>query len=136
MSEVIEFGKARFKRTNNGHCAHQRILYDPVEKTVECEDCGRFLEPFDAFLTMVRNADQAWARIQHARREFHELHKKGLTLKAAKTAENAWRSRSMVPTCPHCHEAIFPEDGFGRSKTNKQMARERRAFSKRRKSNE
>jgi hypothetical protein len=46
---------------------------------------------------------------------------------AAQVVESAWRSRSMVPVCPHCSEAIFATDGLGRSQVNKQMAERRRA---------
>lgn len=61
-------------------------------------------------------------------KEVQRLEASTVVLKAAKKVEKAWRSRSSVPTCPHCHEAIFPEDGFGGTQVNKKMAIERRKF--------
>ena len=100
------------------------------------------IAPFRAFLRLVENFQQAWRDIKHARegyeqawrdikhaREGYEfVRKTHVRLKAAVRAQEAWRSRSMVPTCPHCHEAIFPEDGFGGSAINKKTALEQRSF--------
>ncbi len=130
MNKVIDIGEARFTRKENKPCAHRHLLCDPREKTLECEDCGRTVDPFQALWGIVREIDQEWEKIRRARKEDEEMRRKGLTLKAAKAVETAWRRRSMVPTCPHCHEAIFPEDGFGRRMANKKMARERRVFRK------
>ena len=49
-----------------------------------------------------------------------------LHLKAAQEAEAAWRSRKMVPTCPHCREAIFAADGFGKFQMRREIAERRR----------
>lgn len=65
---------------------------------------------------------------QHTRLTLHDDgdYEKTVELRAAQKVEKAWRSRTMVPTCPHCAEAIFPEDGLGSGMANRELALRRR----------
>lgn len=46
---------------------------------------------------------------------------------AAKVMDEAWRRTTMAPLCPHCHEAILPEDvAGGVAQTGKKMVLARR----------
>ncbi|MDE3022711.1 MAG: hypothetical protein KGI54_12775 [Pseudomonadota bacterium] len=49
---------------------------------------------------------------------------------AARAVEKAWRVRDMVPSCPHCHAGILPEDGLGKSLINREMEMRRRDIAK------
>ena len=43
---------------------------------------------------------------------------------AARKMEEAWRHKNMVPSCPHCHNGLFPEDfKTGMSMLGKDYAR-------------
>jgi len=128
LDNVIEIGRAKFEKKWQKNCAHNRLLYDPQDKTIECRDCGRFIEAFSAFLTLVRNIGAEQQKLKGLREEVMQLREKEMHLLAAKKAESAWRKIKTVPTCPHCKEAIFSNDGFGNNWTNKKHAREARKF--------
>jgi hypothetical protein len=128
---IISIDKFKFERRyRERKCIHERRTYDPYERTIECDDCGKFIDPFQAFLDIVSKIDRIYARLNAIRREVDEAKEKEIILLAAKKVEKAWRSRNMVPTCPHCHQAIFPSDGFGGSFTSKEMEIQRRKFKK------
>ena len=50
-------------------------------------------------------------------------------LQVVRELDRIWRGK-MLPCCPHCGDAIAPEDGLGRSCTSKTMELERRKFKK------
>lgn len=111
-------------------CYHRRISYDPSMRVVQCKDCGREVEHWAAFMLVLSRQQQTESDLARRYAELEALEKRadvGL-LKATRTVDHCWRSQTMVPTCPHCHEAIFPGDKFGMSSTNKKMAIERRRF--------
>jgi hypothetical protein len=131
MGNVIEIGKLKVSReSRNPLCRHNRLEYDTYNKTIQCRDCQAFIDPFNAFVSLVQHFEQGHARLSQARQELKEAKEKHLSLLAARKVEEAWRSRTMVPACPHCGDAIFPEDGFGGTRLNKKMALERRKFRK------
>lgn len=124
---VIRFGEIKFKKKRENSCKHQGGMeYDPTTEQIECSDCGLILNNFKAFMLVVERFGGYQAERKRDIEKLTKLKEETLVLKAAKEAESAWRSRSMVPTCPHCHEAVFPEDGFGGSSTNREMEIKRR----------
>lgn len=128
MGDIIEIGKAKLEKKWQKTCNHSSLLYDPQDRTVECRDCGRFIEPFQAFLTLVRNMGAEQDKLKSMRDDVMRLKEKETHLLAARKAESAWRKIKTVPTCPHCKEAIFANDGFGNNWTNKERAKEARRF--------
>lgn len=46
-------------------------------------------------------------------RELGEAEAHQLRSRAAKTLDEAWRSKTLAPLCPHCTTAILPEDVVG-----------------------
>lgn len=124
---VIDFGQVRFERgfTANG-CLHRRIAYDTSLEATRCADCGTPIGTFRALMTLLQNWRYKQQRIDRQLEQLRDLEKKHVVLKAAKAAESAWRKKKLVPCCPHCREAIFPEDGFGDDFISKQIAREKR----------
>ncbi len=132
MGEVIQIGKGKFEQIRREHCSHKYLLYDVGNETVHCRDCKAIVSPFQAFLKLICQWKAAQSDLRRRLEELKELEtrsEKGL-LKAVRRVDHAWRSKKMVPTCPHCDEAIFPEDGFGSSMVNKQMALESQKFRK------
>jgi len=128
MSNIIDIGEFRFERKRQDWCDHKKLFYDSSGRTVQCQDCMAFIEPFQAFLNIANQIGRANDEINKQRDELRLAKEKEISLLSAKKVEKAWRSHSMVPICPHCHEAIFAHDRFGEASTNKQRALERRKF--------
>ncbi len=131
MGDIIEIGTSKFERAPDiTKCRHKYLAYDNNNEEVTCRDCNKVIPPFEAFMKIVfayREAHEGLVRREKELEELEMRHEKGL-LKATQRVDHAWRSKSMVPICPHCKEAIFPEDGFGSSMFNKKMALEARRF--------
>lgn len=129
---IIEFGALRLKRERRkqsqgeGDCRHWNMTLDDDGEIVTCDDCGKQLGAYWALRLITEQYQRAWQRVNAAREAHAASTAKHLVLNAAQKVEKAWRSRSMVPSCPHCHEAIFPEDGFGGAMTNREIALRRR----------
>lgn len=125
--KVIEIGSAKFKRSHKNNCNHRGTLeYDPNAETVTCVKCELILNNFKAFMILVEAYGQDKENRMREIQRLEQLKEETLIFRAAKRIESAWRSRDMVPVCPHCLAAIFPEDGFGGSMTNKKMEIKRR----------
>lgn len=126
---VVQIGDFRVtlaRRERRGVCQHLRITLDPTGEIVKCDDCGEMISAWYALQTLVGWWGEAAAELSARQARQAEAEAKTVGLRAAQRVERAWRSRTMVPTCPHCHEAIFPEDGFGTSNTNRVIALRRR----------
>ncbi len=111
---VVDIGDLRVSRGRTRRpasvCTHRRMAYDPQERRIWCKDCEQEVESFDAFVLLVEEYDSAAKRLE-ARLERVEAAEtftaRGL---AAREMDKAWRSRTMVPACPHCNHGLFPED--------------------------
>lgn len=135
-TNVIEIDDKRFKSVRRNYCAHRSIEYDESDKTIKCADCDYSFDHFEAFV-FILNLYRVKSRFIHQEyKRLQQVEKKQLYLKAAQEAERAWRRRDMVPTCPHCKEAIFAGDGFGSGLVNKEFALRRREVLKRNKHSE
>jgi hypothetical protein len=104
------------------------MVYDEAERRVYCTDCEQDVDTFDAFMRLVYQQDTAWRQIKRAREEVREAQDATLLSRAAKAMDRYWRSRKTVPNCPHCNEALLPEDVTGNRLTtsSKELARRRR----------
>lgn len=111
-------------------CYHKNIDYDISAKVIRCKDCEREVNHWDAFLALVMSIGRYKSSMEFREEELKELKKRNKynLLKATQMVDKAWRSRSMIPTCPHCHEAILPADGFGNSQINKELELHKRKF--------
>lgn len=129
-SKVVELGEFRITRTQRSRfepgCKHLHYTIDTMGDVVVCDDCGKQISAMWALTELVEHYTREMARLDRARTVQQKVETTTLHLKAAQRVEEAWRSRTMVPTCPHCREAIFPGDGFGGSGTNKAIALRRR----------
>lgn len=134
--KVVHIGDFTFKRKNTHwlgsadpkSCKHRVVIIDDNGGTVTCERCEAHLSPIWA-LTMLTNEWQgSVARLASWRDEIKAESEKHIHLIAARKVEKAWRSRDMVPTCPHCRRGISPTDGFGGSRINKKIDERHRAI--------
>jgi ribosomal protein S27E len=119
--------KSRFEMGRRADCRHLHLTTDEEGDIVKCDDCGMQVSAFWALRMLSEHYERAMAKLKNRERAQAMAEEKTIHLKAAQTVESAWRSRSMVPTCPHCGEGIAPTDGFGRSAINKQIDERRRA---------
>lgn len=55
------------------HCAHGRITLDVHERTVNCRDCGRVLDPFQFLQKQADLLQRAWSNHDAAKRKVQEL---------------------------------------------------------------
>jgi hypothetical protein len=124
--EVGDFRVERARRFEVGRCQHKRLTLDDETESVCCEQCKTQVGNYAALRVLVERWALLQAKADAQRAAVAEAMSKTVVLRAAQKVEKAWRSRSMVPTCPHCREAIFPADGFGGSAISREIA-ERRA---------
>jgi len=111
---VVDLGDVRvargLTRRPASSCKHARLHYDAKERRIWCPDCERDIDPFDAFTQILDGYD---ASVKHLRAKAEQIKEAEIFSArsiAARTIDEAWRSRSMVPACPTCGNGLFPED--------------------------
>ena len=120
--------QARYGSKRSCQCRNPRLEVDVDAKEVLCRECKRRIDPFDALVILCDHEHQIYAETEALLEERKRLLNWRPHLLAAKAVENALRSRTMVPTCPHCMEALFPSDFQHMSATNRALAETRRQF--------
>ena len=129
---VVDIGDLRVARGLTrrplSSCRHLKMVYDDKERRIWCQDCESEVEPFDAFKGIVERLDGTIKRLQRREREIGEAEQFTARSRAVKALDDVWRTRNAVPLCPHCSEALLPEDfARGVSSTGKELAKARRA---------
>lgn len=129
---VVNIGDIRVARgmTRRAYssCPHRGLVFDNSERRIWCKDCERDVEPFDAFKSLIEGYSAARDDLERRVTAMAEAEVFKIRTLAGKRMEEAWRSKNMVPACPHCHNGLFPEDfKFGPSMVGKDFARGRRA---------
>lgn len=111
---VVDIGDIRVSRGLTrrpvSSCSHRRMSYDPKERRIWCRDCEKDVDAFDAFKALSEQAHAANEKIQREWKAVQEAASFQMRTRAAKEVDEAWRSRKMVPACPHCSNGLFPED--------------------------
>ncbi len=130
MGDIIQIDSLKLQRVHKKPCLHINMSYDPLNEYVGCTDCGIQLQPFKAFMLLVEGYGRAIRDLDARRRRLLELEEYSdlSLLKATRKVDKAWRRKNMLPTCPHCNQAIAPEDGFGDHAVNKRLVLEARRF--------
>lgn len=132
MGDLVEIGDFSLARKNRGgytpigECAHKHITMDDTGDVVRCADCNTQVSAYWALTMIAEEYTRQWNKLQYSKQALEEAKAKDIHLLAAQCVEKAWRSRSMVPSCPHCHRGIFPQDGFGKGMINKEIENRRR----------
>jgi hypothetical protein len=131
-ADVIQIGDLALKRKERTYppnpeaCPHKKLELDAQGDIVTCLDCKKQVSAFWALIMLVEQYRSARDRLIHEHEVLQQARSENLHLIAARKVDKAWRSRTMVPTCPHCHKGIFAEDGFGGSLVNREMEQRRR----------
>ena len=125
--KVVDIGDLRvargMSRRIQSPCRHLRLAFDTSERRIYCQDCEQDVEPFDAFLQLVERHHFLEAKAEKLRQDAAHT----VTSRAAKRMDEAWRSKTMAPLCPHCRAPILPEDVVnGVSIVNKELEVRRR----------
>ena len=97
-------------RRHVSSCKHKRLFYDERERRIWCGDCETDIDPFDAFEMLVARFAAHQSRLNQMQARINDATTFAVRSIAAKEMDKAWRSRSMVPACPHCGNGLFPED--------------------------
>lgn len=114
-------------------CRHKQLVYDHNERRIWCSDCESEVEAFDAFLGLVERLNAANADLRRRSDALAEAETFQLRTRAAKRMDELWRSVKLAPCCPHCDEALLPEDMLdGLAQVSKELvkAKRKRAESK------
>lgn len=110
---VIDFGDVRVSRgltrREFSSCPHRSLTYDPRERRIWCRDCERNIDGYDAFVLLAERAHAVRDSLDRRERAVREAERFTVRSIAAKSLDEAWRSRTMVPACPHCGHGLFPE---------------------------
>lgn len=127
-TQVVDLGDIRvqrgFSRTPQRLCRHNQMIYALEERRIWCEDCRTTIDPFGAFVALAENHRRATETLNARVDALREAEAFAIRSIAAKKLDEAWRSQKMAPSCPHCHEALLPEDfKSGLIMTNKEWAR-------------
>ena len=129
---VIHFADLQFRAKakrygwEQDRCAHRKLTLDDNGELVTCDDCGKQVTAYWALRHIVEKWGEHAKVIERRRQVVQQQIEANVSLLAAQRVEKAWRRRKTVPTCPHCNEAIFPEDGFGGSSISREIAQRRR----------
>ena len=110
--EDLRIARGKAKRPYS-ECRHLRQVYDPQERRVWCETCESEIEPFDAYMTLTEYLDRAVKRLQSEQKLLNQAINENIVSVASKVMDKEWRSRTTAPLCPHCSEAILPQDVAG-----------------------
>lgn len=139
MRKVIEIGdwklahKQDVRYSINGECQHKELELDEKGDVVRCLKCGVQVSAFWALTMLSDRYNEEIAKLNRQKERLREEQQKSIHLLAARAVDDAWRSKTMIPTCPHCHCGITVNDGFGRSKVHKDIEARRREVAKQQK---
>lgn len=127
---VIEVGDFSVLRKNSKYthlpdkaCRHFNLEIDENGHIVDCLDCGKQIGALFALELMLDSIQKSQKEIAAKSLELAQLKSEGLHLIAARKVEKVWRTRDMLPCCPHCGVGISKEDGLGDSCVNKAFSR-------------
>ena len=135
MSNVIcieDFQITRKRRTylKGDGCQHLHLESDDNGEIITCTDCTRQVSAYWALMMLAERYERAWSDVANKGRQLAAAKEKDISLLAAQAVERAWRSKTMLPLCPHCRCGIAPTDGFGGSMVDKRIEQRRREAAK------
>lgn len=133
MADIIDIGdwklqsKNKHRPSEHGECDHRHVELDGKGDIVRCVKCGVQLSAFWTLEMLAGEYNRALSRLQRERDALTKAKESEIHLLAARKVEKAWRSRTMVPACPHCGKGILPQDGLGNTNINRKIELRRRA---------
>jgi len=116
---IADLRIARRRRDLLKDCPHRHLVLLDHGEIVKCKDCDQQLTPYWALKTMFKAWNLSQQKLTEQFKELQDAKQAQLHTIAAKKVAEAWRSRTMVPSCPHCHRGILSSDGFGNNRVSK-----------------
>ncbi|MBK9294906.1 MAG: hypothetical protein IPM57_10790 [Oligoflexia bacterium] len=120
MGDVVQISDFTVSKRNSKHraysenvCLHYRLELDDNGQIVTCLDCQKQITPYFALNMMIESFDRQADKLALKKKELEDLESQKLHFIAAKALETAWRSKTTLPTCPHCNKAIEQTARFG-----------------------
>lgn len=133
-AQVIQIGdlalrrkESRYGFVKSGECKHLHLTMDDNGDTVQCEDCKVYVSAYWALKMLAAHFDREHRNIEAAKQRLDEATKERRALIATNRVDKVWRSRTMIPACPHCGAGIRPEDGLGNRQVSREWDEKRRA---------
>jgi hypothetical protein len=126
MGEVVQIGDFLLSRKRESHvpysgdkeCLHRQLELDDRGDVCRCIKCGIQVSAFWALTMLAADYGRERDNLTAKQARLAEETSQSIHLLAARKVEKAWRSRSMVPCCPHCGRGIRATDGLGGSCIN------------------
>lgn len=104
--------KADYKRQREG-CQHNRLTMDDQGEIVTCKDCKAQVSAYWALGLISSHWRDREKQVKRELTAVQEERGAVLHLTAAKKVEAAWRSKTTLPSCPHCCRGISAHDNLG-----------------------
>jgi hypothetical protein len=132
-ADIIQFGDfaLRRKRENvyfrkSDECGHIHLTLNDSGEIITCDDCSHQVSAYWAVRTIMEQWARQERKVAQARQQVQLDAAAIIHLKAAKLVERIWRSKNLVPCCPHCNKGIMPHDGLGSITVSKDIEIARR----------
>lgn len=112
VASVISLDDVRISRgwrLPGKQCKHLSLVYSAQDRAVECKDCGKPVDGFDAFMVLCQRFDGMEKAAQAKLHKAEAALESTVVRRAAKELDLSW-GRKMAPCCPHCRRGLLPED--------------------------
>lgn len=96
------------KRHGPQECRHAKLVVDTVNRRVECADCNREIEPFQAVLLLADRASEYQQTYDAMQRRHRDLAGWVPHLRVVRELESMWCGKRL-PLCPHCKKGVTAE---------------------------
>ncbi len=101
----IEYGKKKLCQCTDWH-----LEIDYQNKLVYCVDCGAIIDPFEALRKLADNWERINEQVDKILAQRKEIVNYKPWLLVFRDLESQYRSKQMIPNCPHCHTPFFFEE--------------------------
>jgi hypothetical protein len=118
--------RVRWDKKKKCTCQCRSFVVDMQNKEVTCEDCGFVVQPFEAIAEMAIYCDRLNSQIESLLKQKQELENWKPHLRRVREIEKIYRSKDMIPSCPHCGIGIEIHEYNGA--VNRKYDQERRKF--------
>lgn len=108
LPDVVHIDILKINRNINKicKCINSQYTIDTTNRAVYCK-CGSYVDPYDALFNIARKVEKVESEVNYALERKKEIIKYQYRTTLFKELErNHLKSKCMLPTCPHCHEAI------------------------------
>lgn len=123
--QIVEFEALKINRGRKKfcQCLEKKFEIDTQNHIVTCANCGAWVDPFDALVYIGEHYELERHFVQTLWEERKQIVNYKPHLIIIRELERQYRSKSMLPTCPHCGRAFFLEEIKGWQNRDTEIAR-------------